>query len=334
LHQTAQTPSAAVLAQLFEPIRDDLARVEREFARHVESQVAVIPAIGTYIQDSGGKRIRPAVLLMAARMCGCTDERAVLHAAVLEFIHTATLVHDDIIDESELRRGRQAVHSRWGNDVTVLLGDFLYIKSMSLALTQDRLDVIRLLCEVTLRMIEGEIYQLTKNGVVELSEDEHFDIVRRKTAYLFAGCAKIGGMLGSATPAQLDALWEYGLNIGMAFQIVDDLLDFTGEEVALGKPIGGDLREGKMTLPVIHLLARGDGRAVTLVSRIVRERSASLDDWREVRGMLAQARSIEYARRVAGDFVERAKKALYAFADGDAREALLYLPDYVIARDR
>jgi octaprenyl-diphosphate synthase len=226
------------------------------------------------------------------------------------------------------------VHSRWGNDVTVLLGDFLYIKSMSLALTQDRLDVIRLLCEVTLRMIEGEIYQLTKNGVVELSEDEHFDIVRRKTAYLFAGCAKIGGMLGSATPAQLDALWEYGLNIGMAFQIVDDLLDFTGEEVALGKPIGGDLREGKMTLPVIHLLARGDGRAVTLVSRIVRERSASLDDWREVRGMLAQARSIEYARRVAGDFVERAKKALYAFADGDAREALLYLPDYVIARDR
>ena len=319
---------------MFEPIRDDLKKVEHEFARHVESQVAVIPAIGSYIQDSGGKRIRPAVLLMAARMCGCADDRGVLHAAVVEFIHTATLVHDDIIDESDLRRGRQAVHSRWGNDVTVLLGDFLYIKSMSLALTQDRLDVIRLLCDVTLRMIEGEIYQLTKNGVVDLSEDEHYDIVRRKTAYLFAGCAKIGGMLGTASPQQQDALWEYGLNIGMAFQIVDDLLDFTGEEVALGKPIGGDLREGKMTLPVIHLMARGEARARTLIRKIVEERQVSVEEWREIRGLLAQARSIDYAQRAAGEFVERAKKALYAFPASDARDALMYLPDYVISRDR
>ena len=149
---------------MFEPIRDDLEKVEREFGRHVQSQVALIPTIGNYIQQSGGKRVRPAVLLMAARMSGYTGERAVLYASVVEFIHTATLVHDDIIDESELRRGRQAVHSRWGNDVTVLLGDFLYIKSMSLALTQDTLEIIRLLCDVTLRMIEGELYQLTKNG--------------------------------------------------------------------------------------------------------------------------------------------------------------------------
>jgi octaprenyl-diphosphate synthase len=337
VNPTAHKPSAAVLAQMFEPIRDDLRKVEREFARHVQSQVGVIPAIGNYIQDSGGKRIRPAVLLMAARMCGVVndpDERAVLHGAVLEFIHTATLVHDDIIDESELRRGREAVHSRWGNDVTVLLGDFLYIKSMSLALTQDRLDIIRLLCEVTLRMIEGEIYQLTKKGVVDLAEEEHFDIVRRKTAYLFAGCAKIGGMLGNATRDQQDALWDYGLNIGMAFQIVDDLLDFTGEEVALGKPIGGDLREGKMTLPVIHMLACGDERAESLIRKVVRERDASLDEWREIRTMLAQSRSLEYAQRVAGDFVERAKKALYAFPGCPERDALMFLPDYVISRDR
>jgi octaprenyl-diphosphate synthase len=337
LNPAAQKPSAAVLALMFEPIRDDLRKVEREFARHVQSQVAVIPQIGNYIQDSGGKRIRPAVLLMAARMCGLVndpEERGVLHAAVLEFIHTATLVHDDIIDESELRRGRQAVHSRWGNDVTVLLGDFLYIKSMSLALTQDRLDVIRLLCEVTLRMIEGEIYQLTKNGVVDLTEDEHFDIVRRKTAYLFAGSAKIGGLLGTTTRDQQDALWEYGLNIGMAFQIVDDLLDFTGEEVALGKPIGGDLREGKMTLPVIHLLACGDARADCLIRKVVRERDASIEEWREIRLLLAQWRSIDYAHRVAGDFVERAKKALYAFPASPERDALMFLPDYVISRDR
>ena len=334
LNPAAQKPPAAALAQLFEPIRDDLRQVEREFALHVESQVALIPTIGNYIQVSGGKRIRPAVLLMAARMAGYTGERAVLYASVIEFIHTATLVHDDIIDESELRRGREAVHTRWGNQVTVLFGDFLYLKSMSLALTQDNLDIIRLLCDVTLRIVEGEIYQLTKNGVVELSESEHFDIVRRKTAYLFAGCARIGGMLGPTSREQQEALWDYGLHIGMAFQIVDDLLDFTGEEVALGKPVGGDLREGKMTLPVIHMLGRGDARAEDLVRKVVRDRDVTLDDWREIRALLTQSRSIDYAQRVASDFVERAKKALYAFPPSEARDALMFLPDYVISRDR
>src|SRR5688572_33280547 len=280
---------------MFEPIRDDLREVEREFARHVQSQVAVIPTIGNYVKESGGKRIRPAVLLMAARMAGYTGHRAILYASVIEFIHTATLVHDDIIDESELRRGREAAHTRWGNHVTVLFGDFLYLKSMSLALTQDNLEIIRLLCDITLRIVEGEIHQLTRNGVVELTEEEHFDIVRRKTAYLFAGCAKIGGMLGPTTREQQDALWDYGFNIGMAFQIVDDLLDFTGEETALGKPVGGDLREGKMTLPVIHLLSCGDGRADALVRKIVHEQNASRDEWRELRALLAQARSIDSA---------------------------------------
>ena len=199
---------------------------------------------------------------MAARLCGYQGDRAVLHAAVVEFIHTATLVHDDIIDDSEFRRGRLAVHSQWGNDITVLLGDFLYIKSMSLALSQDSLEIVRLLCDVTLRMIEGELYQLTKNGDIDITEDEHFDIIRRKTAYLFAGCAQIGGMLGDSTPEQQGALREYGFNLGIAFQLMDDLLDFTGDAAALGKPVGGDLREGKVTLPIIRLLAeRRPGRA-------------------------------------------------------------------------
>ena len=319
---------------MFEPIRDDLRAVEREFAHHVQSQVQLIPTIGNYIQNSGGKRIRPAVLLMAARMAGYQGEQAILYASVVEFIHTATLVHDDIIDESELRRGRQAVHSRWGNDITVLLGDFLYIKSMSLALTHDRLDIIRLLCDVTLRMIEGELYQLTKNGVVDLSEEEHFDIIRRKTAYLFAGCAKIGGMLGGTTREQQDALWDYGFNIGMAFQIVDDLLDFTGEEDVLGKPIGGDLREGKITLPIIHLLSRDDEQADSLIRGVVNTRNVSMEDWREIRALLMQYDSIEHAQRTAVDFVERAKKALYVFPASPEREALMALPDYVLSRDR
>src|SRR3954470_15214234 len=184
------------LAQIFEPIRGDLEKVDREFVRHVQSQVDLIPKIGNYIQTSGGKRVRPAVLLMAARIAGYTGEHAALYAAVVEFIHTATLVHDDIIDDSELRRGRLAVHSRWGNDITVLLGDYLYIKSMALALTYDTLDIVRLLCDATLRMIEGEIYQLTKNGDADITEDEHFDIIRRKTAFLFGASSQIGGMLG------------------------------------------------------------------------------------------------------------------------------------------
>jgi octaprenyl-diphosphate synthase len=335
LGPTAQKPSSVVLAQMFEPIRGDLEKVEREFVRHLESQVPLIPTIGHYIQKGGGKRIRPAVLLMAARMSGYTGEHAPLFASVIEFVHTATLVHDDIIDESEMRRGRQAVHSRWGSDVTVLLGDFLYIKSMSMALSRDSLDFIRLLCEVTLRMIEGELYQLTKNGIVDLSEDEHFEIIRRKTAYLFAGSARIGGMLGPGTNTeQEDALWDYGLNIGMAFQLVDDLLDFTGEEDALGKPVGGDLREGKMTLPVIHLLASGDARAEVLIRKIVKERDASMDEWRELRNLLAQHRSIDYAQRVATEFVERAKAALQIFPASAERDALMYLPDYVLSRDR
>jgi octaprenyl-diphosphate synthase len=334
VHPTTQKPSLATLAQMFEPIRADLHRVESEFPGHVQSQVDVIPAIGQYIQAGGGKRIRPAVLLMAARMCGCTGDAAVLYASVVEFIHTATLVHDDIIDESELRRGRDAVHTRWGNHVTVLFGDFLYLKSMSLALSQDRLAIIRQLCDVTLRIVEGEIDQLTKNGLVDLSEEAHFEIVRRKTAFLFAGSAKIGGMLGEATPEQLDALWEYGLNIGMAFQIVDDLLDFTGEEATLGKPVGGDLVEGKMTLAVIHLLSRGDARADALLRKVVADRRVSIEDWRELRTLLQQTRSIDYAQRVAADFVERAKRALYAFPASEARDALMYLPDYVVARDR
>jgi octaprenyl-diphosphate synthase len=334
VNPAASKASAAVLAQLFEPIRDDLKGVEREFGRHVQSQVSVIPEIGNYVKDGGGKRIRPAILLMASRMAGYTGERAVLYAAVIEFIHSATLVHDDIIDESQTRRGRDAAHTRWGNHLTVLFGDFLYLKSMSLALSQDNIELIRVLCDVTLQIVEGEIYQLTKKSAVDLTEDEHFDIVRRKTAVLFAGSAKIGGMLGPATPEQLEALWDYGFSIGVAFQIVDDLLDFTGDEVVLGKPVGGDLREGKLTLPVIHLLQRDDAGARALVQKIVREEHATIEEWRELRAMLARSRSIDYAKSTAVEYVERAKRALRAFPASASREALLFLPDYVLSRDR
>jgi octaprenyl-diphosphate synthase len=326
--------SSLALSQIFEPIRIDLERVDREFARHVESQVELIPKIGKYIQTSGGKRMRPAVLLMAARLGGYEGDRSVLYAAVVEFIHTATLVHDDIIDDSDLRRGRAAVHSRWGNDITVLLGDYLYIKSMGMALTLDRLDLVRLLCDVTLRMIEGELYQLTKNGDAGITEEEHFDIIRRKTAYLFGGCAQIGGMLGTISKEQEGALQEYGFNLGIAFQLVDDLLDFTGDAAALGKPIGADLREGKMTLPLIHLLQQDEEAGASIVREVISSRSASEEQWDALMRVLREHRSIDYAYRRAVEYGERAKKPLYAFPPSAERDALLALPDYVLSRDR
>ena len=322
------------LSQIFEPIRADLEAVEQEFARQVESRVELIPQIGRYIQMGGGKRVRPALLLMAARLGGYTGDRGVLYAAVVEFIHTATLVHDDIVDGSHLRRGRLAVHSRWGNDVTVLLGDYLYIKSMALALTENSLDVIRLLCDVTLRMIEGELYQLTKTGDLGITEDEHFEIIRRKTAYLFAGCAQIGGILGGVTPAQEAALREYGFHLGVTFQLVDDLLDFTADERALGKPVGGDLREGKITLPVIYLLERAGTRAGELVRAVVRDRTVSSANWTELSGLLGEHRATEAAYAKAVEYAEAAKRCLDAFPPSRERELLVALPDYVLARDR
>jgi octaprenyl-diphosphate synthase len=321
--------------QIFEPVRDELARVEREFARHLESRVELIPQMGRYIQMSGGKRVRPAVLLLAARMCGYTGDKAVLNAAVVEFIHTATLVHDDIIDEAETRRGRLAAHSRWGNDVTVLLGDYLYIRSMAMALTQDTLEVVRLLCDVTLRMIEGELYQLTKTGDATITEEEHFEIIRRKTAFLFSGCAEIGGLLGNCSEGQRVALREYGFNLGIAFQIVDDVLDYTADEGALGKPIGGDLREGKVTLPVILLLQKTGPEVAELVQRVVADRTVTPEAWRTVKDLLARHGALDAAFERAVGYARCAKQHLSAaFPPSTERDGLIGLTEYVLGRDR
>ena len=327
-------PVAVDLAQIFEPIRDDLERVEHEFARHIQSRVALIPEMGKYIQKSGGKRVRPAVLLMAARLAGYTGDRAVLNASVVEFIHTATLVHDDIIDGADVRRGRLAVHSRWGNDITVLLGDYLYIKSMAMALTQDSLEIVRLLCDVTLRMIEGELYQLTKTGDVDITEEEHFEIIRRKTAYLFGGCAQIGGVLGGVSKEQELALREFGFNLGVAFQLVDDLLDYTADETALGKPVGGDLREGKVTLPIIYLLQHGGDDANRLIRTVVAERAVTKGQWREITRMLRELWAPDLAYEKAIEYATRAKRELDVFPPSRERDALMALPDYVLSRDR
>ena len=323
------------MAEIFEPVREQLARVEREFTRHLESRVELIPQMGKYVQMSGGKRVRPAVLLMASRLCGYTGDRAILNAAVVEFIHTATLVHDDIIDGAETRRGRLTAHSRWGSDITVLLGDYLYIRSMAMALTQDTLEVVRLLCDVTLRMIEGELYQLTKTGDATITEDEHLEIIRRKTAFLFSGCAEIGAALGTATPEQRAALRDYGFDLGIAFQIVDDVLDYTADASALGKPLGGDLRDGKVTLPVILLLQKSGPEVAALIQSVIADGEVAPDTWRSIQDLLRREGAVEAAFERAVVYAARAKQHLQkAFPPSTERDGLIALADYVVSRDR
>ena len=328
-----RTSAPPDLTEIFEPIREDLQSVEQQFVQHIESRVELIPEIGRYIQTSGGKRVRPALLLMCARLGGYSGAHATLYASVIEFIHTATLVHDDMIDDSVIRRGRQAVHSRWGNDITVLLGDYLYIKSMGMALTVDSLELVRLLCDVTLRMIEGELYQLTKAGIVNLSEEEHLEIIRKKTAYLFGGSAQIGAILGGLPEEKQRALRDYGFNLGVAFQLVDDLLDYTASEETLGKPVGGDVREGKMTLPAIYLLQQAGGRARKLLEAIVVERNFRQEAWDELRELLREYKVLEQAFERAAGFAAEAKRHLDGFPPTPELDALKALPDYVLARD-
>ena len=298
------------LAQIFEPIRKDLDVVEQQFVRHIESRVELIPEIGRYIQTGGGKRVRPALLLMCARLGGYQGERATLYASVVEFIHTATLVHDDMIDDSVVRRGRE------------------------MALTVDSIELVRLLCEVTLRMIEGELYQLTKTGDVDITEEEHLEIIRRKTAYLFGGSAQIGGVLGDLPEEQQLALREYGFNLGIAFQLVDDLLDYPADEEILGKPVGGDVREGKMTLPAIYLLQQDGGRARGLLEKIFRDRSISPESWSELRELLTEGRVLDRAFEKAAEFATAAKRHLSHFPQTPELESLMLLPDYILSRDR
>jgi octaprenyl-diphosphate synthase len=323
----------ADLKDVVQLVEDDLVRVEEIFAEQFRSDVGLVGEIGRYVQDGGGKRIRPALLLLAARLCGYRGERAVRLASVVEFIHTATLLHDDIIDEAMVRRGRRSVNSRWGNDITVLLGDFLYTKSMAMALSQDNLPILRLLSDVTLRMIEGELLEIERDGDLEVSEAAHVDLMRRKTADLFAACLRIGAMLGGAPREREEALSRYGVSLGIAFQMVDDLLDFTADERVLGKPAANDLREGKLTLPVILLLRRAGPRARQAVAAVVEDRGFSRVSREELLRLAEEHGALEGARELAESYAQAARRELPAFERSPYREALEILPDFILARD-
>ena len=323
----------ADLKDIVQLVEDDLARVEELFQEQVRSDVRLVSEIGRYIQEGGGKRIRPALLLLACRLCGYRGNRAILLASVVEFIHTATLLHDDIIDEATVRRGRRSVNSRWGNDITVLLGDFLYTKSMSMALSQDNLKILRLLSDVTLRMIEGEILEIERNGDLKVNPADHIDIIRRKTADLFAGCMRIGAILGEVGPEKEEALAAYGLDLGTCFQMVDDLLDFTAEEKTLGKPVANDLREGKLTLPMIFLLRRAGAPGIDKVSTVLEDRGFGRVSREEIVRLAREHGALDEARGLAEQYAAAARRDLLVFDRSPYREALEALPDFILARD-
>jgi octaprenyl-diphosphate synthase len=328
------TPPTVRGERLLELIAPKLQLVEDELRRNFQSQIRTIHDVGEHILAGGGKRLRPALLLLVSRMLRYEGYRDVVYAAVVEFIHTATLVHDDIIDEAAIRRGRTSINYRWGNHLTVLVGDYLYTHSMNLALAEGNLDVLRLLSNVTIRMIEGEILGLEQNGRADLSIDDYFDIVGRKTAALFGACCRIPGYLVDAPETTSTALFNYGFNLGVCFQLIDDLLDFTSSTEVLGKPALSDLKEGKLTLPLILTMPRASAREREVISRIATMKTFDEGNPHEVIDIVSRYDALDETRAIARDYANRARAALDPLPSNPAKEVLDVALDFVLERDR
>jgi octaprenyl-diphosphate synthase len=319
--------------EVFELLRDDLAAIEREFGRDTVSGVTAITEIGEYLRGGGGKRLRPALLLLSAKLFNYEGRGAVKLGAVVEIIHTATLVHDDIIDEAKTRRGRPAANTQWGNSKCVLAGDWLYMQAFKVALQERNFRILDALIDLTQQMVEGELLQMEKLGKL-ISLDEHFDLIYRKTACLFSVCMRMGAILGGATPEQEDQVARYGRDLGMAFQIVDDVLDLTASESVLGKPVASDLREGKVTMAVIHTLERCNPDERARIATIVEQRAFNDVTHAEILDILNAYGSLDAAAALAGRYADSARKAICTFPDSEIKRALLWAPEFVVAREK
>lgn len=321
--------------EIFDLVKSDLLEVEEEFGRQVASPIETISAIGNYLQQSGGKRLRPALLLLCARFCGANGNRASIKlGAVVEFIHTATLVHDDIIDGADLRRGRQSANSKWGNQTCVLTGDWLYMQSYVLALSEKNFRVLEILTEVTQKMVEGELIQLHWLGRSDIDEQSYLDIASRKTAFLFSACGKLGAVLGGRTAQEEMKVGEYGRNLGLAFQLVDDLLDFTSDAKTLGKPVLSDLKEGKVTLPLIVALQKCTAAEAAKVKGVLQDRKFGTVSPEEILELVEKYKTVPQARQKASAFAAVAREALSGFPASPYKRALLDITQFVLDRDK
>ncbi len=318
--------------EVFDLLREDLEAIERELGRDAISSVSTITEIAEYLREGGGKRIRPTLLLLAARALGYSERGMIRLGSVVELVHTATLVHDDIIDAADTRRGRPSANTTWGNEKCVLAGDWLYMQAFHIALEERNFKILDLLIRLTQQMVEGELLQIEKLGR-PVDESEYFDLIYRKTACLFSVSMQLGACLADADPIQEDALAQYGRAVGLAFQIVDDVLDLTATEEVLGKPVASDLREGKTTLPVIHSLANGTSADKLAIRQVLEDGGFSRALPEQIQEILLRNGSVDYAIATAHRFADQARSALNVLDDSEFKRALLSLPDLVVARD-
>ena len=335
---------------IFDLVREDLALVEQEIAAQNSAAIEPVCEISSYLREGGGKRLRPALLLLAAGASGYRGESAIRLGAVVEMIHSATLIHDDVIDGANTRRGRPSANARWGNHMSVLAGDWLYMQSFEMALRERNFAILDILIDLTQNMVEGELLQLTRLGRIDLKEVEATELAYRKTACLFSGCSRLGAVLGKQPKAVEEALAEYGRNAGLAFQLVDDLLDFTASPEKLGKPVLSDLKEGKVTLPLIfaleaatptsvegngdgagHTHANGDGRR--LVAKVLEERDFQSVRPEQITRLVKETGALERSAKLAREYVSRAKASLGELPDTEYRRALLAVPDFILDRE-
>jgi octaprenyl-diphosphate synthase len=319
--------------EILDLVKDDLRKVEREIDLESIASVSAVTQIGKYLSSNGGKRLRPILVLLSCKLIGEATDSAIRIAAVVEMIHTATLVHDDIIDTAETRRGKPSTNIVWGNHTSVLAGDWLYMQAFQIALRERNFHVLDILISLTQAMVEGELIQLERIGKIDVSEADYMELVDRKTASLFSACSRLGGLIGGADEATERRLSEFSWNLGIAFQLIDDVLDFTAREKTLGKPVGSDLREGKVTLPVIYALECGDPASRKLIETVLREQSYEKAPFRDVLAFLQQTKGIERAQARAQFFAEKARAIIGSFPESPYQRALCSVTDLVTNRD-
>ena len=313
-------------------VKEDLACVEQALGDHLHPHFELVEQVAGHLLFAGGKRLRPLLMMRAARLCGCQKEDLAQFAVIFEYLHAATLMHDDVVDGARLRRGKEAAHHAWDPPTAVLTGDFLLARSLSLAARTGLPEVINVIAGITEQMSQGEIRQLSHKGDVTLGETIYLDVIRCKTAVLFQGACRTGALIAAAAPSHTAAMDDYGFHLGMAFQMADDLLDYTQSTADLGKAAGADLREGKLTLPVIRTLEQADPTDRAWIEALIRDPGFTTADFNRLIGLMGDYGGIEYTRQRAADHIEQAKRALSGFDDNVHRELLQDIAEYAWSR--
>jgi octaprenyl-diphosphate synthase len=317
---------------LFSQLDDDLQRIEAEINKNLHSSVPLIAHVSRYIIRSGGKRLRPLLMVLAARLLNHQNNDQHALSIVFEYLHAATLLHDDVVDNADLRRGRPSANTLWGNAAVVLVGDFLLATSFFLSVLSGNLKILRVLSETTTFMAEGEVLQLINSDNLEISEAEYIEVITRKTAILIAAACQIGAIVGDAAEDQEAAMRRFGLNLGIAFQLRDDYLDYAGTEEEVGKPVGKDLQEGKITLPLIHALVSSGAKDRNRLVGLVTSDSIQEEIFDEVKSIIDSYQGLDYTDQLANRYIAKAKSALEMFPPSPTRESLLEISDYVVTR--